>query len=133
MKKIRKLHTRPKGFNLIEVLVAITVIGIGFLAVASMQGTSISGNNRSSYMTEATYLAQDRIEQFRSTAYAGITTAGSPQTNIDEKGIAGGIFTRSWAVVTDSPGLLMKTVTVTVTWTERGVNHSLTMTTVIAG
>jgi hypothetical protein len=62
-----------------------------------------------------------------------ITTAGSPENNIDELGNAGGIYSRSWTVVNDSPGLLMKTVAVTVNWQERGVNHTLTMTTVIWG
>jgi hypothetical protein len=60
---------------------------------------------------------------------------GSPEANIDEQGRTGtgGIFTRSWAVENDEPAVLMKTLTVTITWVERDVNHKLEMTTVIGG
>ncbi|MBF0530225.1 MAG: prepilin-type N-terminal cleavage/methylation domain-containing protein [Deltaproteobacteria bacterium] len=133
MRFMRKNQRKPAGFNLIEVLIATVIIGVGFMAMASLQATSISGNSRSSYLTEATYLAQDLIEQFRNTTYINISTAGSPQANITEQGNAGGIFTRSWTVVNDSPGIMMKTITVTITWQERGMNNNLVMTSVIIG
>lgn len=121
---------RPKaGFSVIEVLIAIMVVGIGFLATASMQGTSISGNNQSSYLTQAVYLAEDRIEELRNRPMAGLDTVGSPQTGIDEQGATGtgGIFTRSWSVTPNTPGPFMTTMAVNITWTERGINHNLTM------
>jgi type IV pilus assembly protein PilV len=130
--EIRKTR-RQSGFTLLEVLIAVLVIGVGFMATASMQGTSVSGNSRSAFMTAATYLAEDKIEELRNTDYMAITAAGSPENDIDELGNAGGIYSRSWTVVNDSPGLLMKTVAVTVNWEERGVNHTLTITTVIWG
>lgn len=132
LSKIRKTD-RESGFTLLEVLIAVMVIGVGFMATASMQGTSVSGNSRSAFMTAATYLAEDKIEELRNTDYMAITVAGSPENSIDEMGSAGGIYSRSWTVVNDSPGLLMKTVQVTVDWQERGVTHTLTMTTVIGG
>jgi type IV pilus assembly protein PilV len=132
LSKIRK-SGQASGFTLLEVLIAVTVIGVGFMAAASMQGTSISGNSRSAFMTAATYLAEDKLEELRNTDYMAITAAGSPENNIDELGNAGGIYSRSWTVVNDSPGLLMKEVTVTVDWVERGVSHTLAITTVIWG
>ena len=132
LSKMRKTG-RESGFTLLEVLIAVMVIGIGFMATASMQGTSVSGNSRSAFMTAATYLAEDKIEELRNTDYMSITVAGSPENNIDELGNAGGIYSRSWTVLNDSPGLLMKTVQVTVNWQERGASHTLTMTTVIWG
>lgn len=130
--KINK-STMKKGFSLIEVLIAVVVIGIGFMAAASMQGMSISSNSNSNYLTSATYLAQDKIEQLRRLAYTDITMVGSPESSIDDMGQSGGIFNRSWTVTPDSPGLMMKTVSVTVTWNERGRSHRLVMTTVING
>ena len=134
MRKERRNGDRA-GFSLLEVLMAVVVVGVGFLAAASMQGTSVGSNNRSAYMTVATYLAEDKIEELRNMNYQLIDAAGSPENGLDELGQVGtgGIFDRSWAVALDSPGVLMKTITVTVTWQERGVNHSLTMTTVIGG
>jgi type IV pilus assembly protein PilV len=127
-----KRHSVRGGFSLLEVLIAVVVVGIGFLAAASMQGTSISHNTKSGYLTSATYLAQDKIEGLRYVPFQFVTTDGSPEVQIDEVGDAGGIFTRSWAVAMDTPGTLMRTVTVTVTWRVRGIIHSLTMTSVIA-
>jgi type IV pilus assembly protein PilV len=127
-----KRHSGRGGFSLLEVLIAVVVIGVGFLAAASMQGTSINHNTKSGYLTTATYLAQDKIEGLKRLPFQFVTTDGSPEVQLDELGNAGGIFTRNWTVAMDTPGVLMRTVTVTITWSERGINHSLTMTSVIA-
>jgi len=128
-----KIRRTEAGFSLIEVLIAMTVIGVGFLAVASMQGVSITSNHNSSLMTQATYLAEERIEELRNRSYININATGSPEANIDAQGQpgTGGLFTRTWTVAFDSPGVLMKTITVTVTWRERGLLHNVTMTTII--
>lgn len=135
MRTNHEARSRESGFSLIEVLIAVLVVGIGFMAVASMTGTSISGNNRSSMMTVATYLAEDRLEELRNRDYADVSAVGSPEIGIDEQGnvVPNGLFTRSWVVTNDTPGTLMKTINITITWAERGVNHRLTMTTVIGG
>lgn len=50
------------GFTLIEVIVAISILTIGLLAVAAMQSSAIRGNNLGYRVTESTTLAQDRLE-----------------------------------------------------------------------
>ncbi|MFH1090486.1 MAG: prepilin-type N-terminal cleavage/methylation domain-containing protein [Pseudomonadota bacterium] len=131
VKSYRKV--RRGGFSLIEVLVAVIVVGVGFLAAASMQGTSVGGNSRSALLTTATYLAEDKIEELRNRAYIAIDAIGSPENQIDGLGHAGGLFSRSWTVLNDTPGRLMKTISVTVTWQERGAGHRLVMTTIVGG
>jgi type IV pilus assembly protein PilV len=128
-----KIRFGNDGFSLLEVLVAVAVVGIGFLAAASMQGTSVTGNSKSRYWTYATYLAQDKMEEFRNTNFDDISESGSPETNIDIFGTAGGLFNRSWTINDNTPAVLMKTITVTITWRERGADHSLTMVSVILG
>jgi prepilin-type N-terminal cleavage/methylation domain-containing protein len=53
---------REGGFTLIEVMVAIAILSFGILVVATMQTSAIRANYRGYRLTEATTLAQDRIE-----------------------------------------------------------------------
>ena len=54
---------RQKGFSLIEILIAITIFAIGILAVAKMQITAIKGNSFARNMTDASNIAQDKMEE----------------------------------------------------------------------
>ena len=78
---------KQKGFTLIEVLIALTILAIGLLGVALMQVTSISGNTFSREMSVATELGQDMLEKLRTYEYTSTNTdnaligAASPGTN----------------------------------------------------
>jgi prepilin-type N-terminal cleavage/methylation domain-containing protein len=65
MEKKEKLDCLSKeaGFTLIELMVAIAILTIGLLAVASMQIASIGGNRSAYRTTEGVTLAQDRMER----------------------------------------------------------------------
>lgn len=51
-----------KGFSLVELLVAITILAIGLLAVAGMQTTAINSNAWANRLSTATSLAQEVME-----------------------------------------------------------------------
>lgn len=51
-----------KGLTLIEILIAVTILSVGLLAVASMQGTALRGDSFAYIRTEASTLAQDKLE-----------------------------------------------------------------------
>ena len=51
------------GFTLIEILLAMVIFVIGFLAVGSMQISAVNGNTNSRLRTSATILAGDIVEQ----------------------------------------------------------------------
>lgn len=56
---------KTRGFTLIEVLVALLVLGIGLLGVAGLQSATL-GLNHGSYMrSQATVLAQDVVDRMR--------------------------------------------------------------------
>ena len=57
------------GFTMIELLIAITILAVGMLAVASMQVAALQTNAKASRYTEASNLAQDRMERFIAMAY----------------------------------------------------------------
>lgn len=51
-----------KGFSLIELLIAVTLLAIGLMAVAGMQTTSIRSNDIANDNTEVASLAQQAME-----------------------------------------------------------------------
>ena len=54
-----------RGMTLLEVLVAITILSVGLLALARMQTQAVETNFSGRQLTEATILAQDKIEEIR--------------------------------------------------------------------
>jgi prepilin-type N-terminal cleavage/methylation domain-containing protein len=114
-----------KGFTLIEVLVGLVLLAIGLLAIAGMQITSVRGNFFSSNMTQASILAQDRLETLRNLAYADAAlTVG----NHDDGLIPGTIFTRNYDVSL-IPGTTMLNIQVRVRWRDSS-DHAITFSTV---
>ena len=59
------IASRTAGFTLIEVMIAVLVMSIGLLGLASLQATSLRFNNDSSAQTQATYLANDMVDRMR--------------------------------------------------------------------
>ena len=113
-----------KGFSLIEVLISLVILAIGFLAIAGMQVTSIRGNSFSNRVTQATILAQDKLEELKNLSY---THADLSSGQHSEGTITGTIFSRQY-VVADTTST-MKTITVTVQWTD-GTTHSISLSTI---
>lgn len=121
----RARRTRGRGFTLVEMMVAILLLGVGMMALAALTTTVTRANGRSASLTTASALAQERIERFRIEPQATIA-AGSDARVVD--GVA---FSRSWTVANGDPAPSLKTVAVTVTWVERGYPHSTTLATIL--
>ena len=124
-----------RGFTLVECLVAIAVLGIAFSGIAAvgavqtggaMRGMSMgqAAVTRSYYFTQASTLAQERLEQAKRLRYSIGPPAvdelgsGTPVGFADENPVAGWPgFTRQVRVLHATPGANLKTITVTVTFT----------------
>jgi type IV pilus assembly protein PilV len=115
------LHNQ-KGFTLVEIMVAISIIAIGLLGLVSVTVMVIKGNTFSKTMTTATTLANDKMEQLKKTGYASLASGADT---------AQSIYTRTWTVTQDSPAAGMKTVVVTVQWPWEGVAHNVTVRSLI--
>lgn len=116
-----------KGFSLIEVLVGLVLLAIGLLAIAGMQITSVRGNFFSSNMTQASILAQDRLEALRQLY---INHADLDLATHNEGAMGGTIFSREYTVSL-VPGTTMRNITVTVRWREDS-NHAVSFSTMRA-
>jgi len=62
-------QNNQNGFTLIEVMTAMAIFAIGILGVAKMQLLAIEGNSNARGLTEASNLAQNKMEELISLAY----------------------------------------------------------------
>jgi len=60
---------KNEGFTILEILIAITILAFGLLAIATMQTSSIKGNSQAIGITEGITLAQDKAEELTRLAY----------------------------------------------------------------
>lgn len=113
-----------RGFTLIELMVAVLLIGVGLMGLAALSTTVTRANVHSSGLTTASALAQERIEQFRAEPYGSIVSGS------DARAVDGVQYTRTWGVSADDPEPGLKTIVVTVAWTSRGLTHRTTLSTI---
>ena len=57
---------RKRGFSLIEVLVAMAIMSVAILGLAQLFLLGVMHNARSDWMTNGTFLTQQRIDEYRS-------------------------------------------------------------------
>lgn len=64
--------TDDKGFTLLEVLIALTILSIGILGIAGLAGTGIKSSSYSRSITQATNFAQEKLEGLMGVDYNNI-------------------------------------------------------------
>ena len=125
-KGIRSLK-KEKGFTLLEILVAITILTFGLLAVASMQATAIRGNSFAGGVTEGTTWAGYQLERLMALPYdhRDLDQAQNPHQVTEDR------YAIVWNVTDDTPITNTKTINVIVTWMHQGMQKSVSMQHVI--
>lgn len=106
-----------KGFTLIEMLIAISIFAIGFLAVASLQISAGKNNRTASETTAAVNIASDRMEQLMGVSFDNALVDPAANPHLDNQGK----YNIQW-VVTDTDLNVdgeddAKIVNLTVSWT----------------
>ncbi len=106
-----------------EVMIAVVILAAGLLAVLGLQFTSIRGTAFSSSLTQASVHGQEGLERLKSLSLYeadGVTLtapfAAGLHTDPDV-----GVFKRQYQVV-ESVGYV--TIRYTVSWIEKGTDHS---------
>lgn len=120
----RRMKSRA-GFTLIEVLVAVSIFAFGMLGLAAGAISITRANKTAQFHTMATSLAQEKLEQLKSTSVAFVSNCPSsceaaPPTYL------GVTFTRHWDIVLNAPQPGLKQITVTVDWKDY-TNHTVTV------
>ena len=103
----------PKGVTLIEVLVALAFLAVFAVGMTGLAIAILNGNAKSKSTDIAVYLALDKLETIRKTAYADITTGNflADTITIGNPPLA---FQRSVTIQIDTPTTGLKRVVVTV-------------------
>jgi type IV pilus assembly protein PilV len=140
---IKKGHNE-KGFTLLEVIVAISILTIGLLAVASMQVSAIRGNASAYGITEATSWASDRIEKLTVLPYghadlqdtdgdgaSGLENASEATDDNPNPPPTHGKYKVYWNVAVDDTADGTKTVNVIVTWADHGIQKRVSIRNII--
>lgn len=104
----------PKGFTLVEVVVAMLIGTVGLLALAGVLVKVMKSNQRATDISVATTLARQKIEQIKLTEYNYVLD--QTEYSLDETGreASGGKYTRETRVTANAAGYNTKTVDVTV-------------------
>ena len=135
VKKAPAAWKKGGGFTSIEVIIAIMLLGVALLGLASVTVSVIRGNDFSKMVTTATTQARDKMEELKNT--------GATQNGYDNL-LAGGsdtvdaVYTRQWTVgavgaaAPQNDQTIMKKITVTVTWTWNIWPHTVTLNTIIS-
>ncbi len=105
MKKYIHNHGQ-QGFTLIEVMMAMVILGVGILAIAALQTRNVTYNTGSKKQTEGYTWAMDQVEKLSVTDYSTVNTGSANQ----------GPYTVTWTVVNHLNIPNAKTVNVQVNW-----------------
>jgi len=98
----KKLNNR--GLSIIEVIFALSIFAIGILAVSTLALSAISSNASARRITDATALAEDRLERLAAMPYADIQDG----QEMEEP------YQITWVVIENSIVDQTKSITVTV-------------------
>jgi len=124
-----KLHGRntlagsDSGFTLLEVLIAMAILGVGLLSIAVAQLTAIKVSSRSKNLQQAMFLAREQMDDLEALplnspvlAAAGtVDDPGNPlKANADPDDAT--TYNRSVTVAPNVPSAGLAQITVTVVW-----------------
>lgn len=119
-----------KGFTIIELMVALTILAVAMMGAESVILTIVRNRVTAHKVSIATDLCQTKIEELKSLGYNAVVNCLEP--NIDERGSSGGVFNRT---VTVSPGPVLnrtKAVLVSVTWNDLTGTRTVSLRTIVA-
>jgi len=132
MAKNRQRHLfskNSKGRTMIEVLIAMAIFAIGFLAVGSMVLSTTRNNTAGNIITIATMLAREKIEYLKTLPIQQMKTQCSEDLEAEN---LSGTFERV-CDISASFSETVKIIEVTVSWNQRGKNREVVLRTLTRG
>lgn len=119
--------TTETGFTLIEVLVALTILTVGLLAIASMQISAIQTTGGAKSISEGVMWAEDRMEFLSSLPYTAAALGGGANKP-DPLSPSPSGYAITYTVANNQPAARCKLITINVSWNDRGRTKTTTLT-----
>ena len=112
-----------KGFTFLEVILAMTILSFGLLAITGMFGVSTQALHSSGNRTKAILLAQEKLEELKSLPYDQMISA--PMEEDTEEPVytfqeERGPILLVWAVQEDHPQMGLSLLAVKAVWKSSG-------------
>jgi type IV pilus assembly protein PilV len=143
-----RIKGNERGFSIIEVMITISIMCIGILALASMQISSMRGNAFAGAVTEGATWGADQIEKLMHLSWTDTLLQDADQDGADGLNDVGfdndsdtqpdadfqtteGRFTIHWNVADDVVTTNTKTINVIVLWLEHGAQKQVTIQRVV--
>ena len=135
------MKLEPKGFTLIEILVALTLMAMAIMSFSLTTMGISRGHASSRNLTAAIHLAQDKLEQIQALPLAApvCPSAKLPACSGIDDGLnslgttepPGLRYQRAWRLLPETPEPGLVKAEVTVSWTERQVSHEFVLSTLL--
>lgn len=107
------------GFTLLEVMMAMVILGIGIMSIVALQARDTLYNNSARRQTQAYTWAMDRIERLRAVSYssADLTVSATPHS------VAQAPYTVRWTVADNTTNVPdTKKIDVSILWNNQTVS-----------
>jgi type IV pilus assembly protein PilV len=110
------------GFTVLEAVFAISILAVGILAVASLQGSAIRSNGSAVELADATARISSQLEALTLLPFTApeLESEGNPHGPV-----ASGPYNITWKVYSLTGN--SKTIDITVRWNDRGVTKELSL------
>ncbi len=125
----KRLFTNKKGVSLVEVMIALVILLLVFLALMQTALVSIDANMTNVLRDEAVNIAEMRMDEARNTAFDSLTIGGptaQPQVLRNIRNIANFQYNVTRTIAGAGADNRQVTIAVTWNWKENPYTHSIT-------